>query len=134
MDELLKMKPVLSESDLVGLRQLYDSVETHMRGLRSLGVTADTYGSLLSPVFVNKLPVEIRVLISCQVPEESWSLEELLKAMLTELEARERVVMDPQGLRRADRRPVTGVLVRVKSVRADHFYRGSFGPADQNYR
>ena len=68
-----------------------------MRGLRSLGVTADTYGSLLSPVFVNKLPVEIRVLISRQVPEESWSLEELLKAMLTELEARERVVMDPHA-------------------------------------
>ena len=32
------------------------------------------------------------------------------------------------------KRAVTGVLVRVKSVRADHFYRGSFGPADQNYR
>ena len=62
------------------------------------------YGSLLLSVFVNKLPVEIRVLISHQVPEASWSLEELLKAMLTEIEARERVVRDPRK-QRVDRRP-----------------------------
>ena len=81
MDELLNMRAVTSATDLLELQQLYDSVETHMRGLKSLGVSAETYGSLLSPVFVNKLPVEMRVLISRQVSEASWSLEELLKAM-----------------------------------------------------
>ena len=32
------------------------------------------------------------------------------------------------------KRAVPGFLVRVKSVRADQFYRGNFGPADQIYR
>ena len=120
MDVLLNMRAVTSATDLLELRQLYDSVETHMRGLKSLGVTAETYGSLLSPVFVNKLPVEMRVLISRQVPEASWSLEELLKAMLAEIEARERVAVDSHKARRVDRRPCSGASLLTTNTRCSH--------------
>ena len=32
------------------LRALYDSINVHIRGLESLGVSSDRYGSLLIPV------------------------------------------------------------------------------------
>jgi len=94
MDHLLNVDPVTSASNLTGLRRLFDFVETHIRSLKSIGVAADSYGSLLSSVLLNKLPAEVRLLISRKVPEGEWSLDVLLKELQEELQARERVVVD----------------------------------------
>ena len=81
MDQLLNVDPVASPYNLRGLRHLFDSVESHVRCLKSLGVTADSYGSLLSSVLLNKLPPDIRLLVSRKVPEDDWSLDVLLKEL-----------------------------------------------------
>ena len=94
MDQLLNVNPVTSANNLSGIRHLFDLVETHVRSLRSLGVSADSYGSLLSTVLLNKLPTDVCLLISRKIPEEEWSLDALLKELQQELQARERVVMD----------------------------------------
>ena len=52
----------------------------------------------------------------------SWSLEELLKAMLMELEARERLVMDPQGLRNPKPRPRVRYLQSSTVARSSYVY------------
>ena len=52
MDVLLNVEPVTSPQNVKGLRHLYDLVESHVRSLKSLGVTSDSYGSLLSPVLL----------------------------------------------------------------------------------
>ncbi len=98
MDQLLNVDPVTSAYNLKGLHGLFDSVETHIRSLRSLRVEADSYGSLLSPVLLNKLPHDVRLLISRKVPEKDWSLDALLKELEDELQARERVVVDTPSL------------------------------------
>ena len=56
MDILLSIDPVASSSNFKRLRHLYDTVEMQVRGLKSLGVPADSYRSLLSSVLLNKLP------------------------------------------------------------------------------
>ena len=94
MDQLLNVTAVKSANDLSALRRLFDQVETHVRGLKSLGVAADTYGSLLLSVLFNKLPGEIRLLISRKVPEGEWGLDSLLEELEGELQARERVAVD----------------------------------------
>lgn len=48
MDDLINIAPVTANHDLRGLRQLYDLVEVHVRGLKALGVPSESYGSLLS--------------------------------------------------------------------------------------
>ena len=48
MDALLNVETVTSPHNLKGLRQLYDKVESYIRSLNTLGVTADSYGSLLA--------------------------------------------------------------------------------------
>ena len=38
------------------LRQFYDKMETFIRGLESLGQDQTTYGGLLVPIILDKLP------------------------------------------------------------------------------
>ena len=67
MDELLTVEPITSQSDLRGLGRMYDLVESQVRGLRSLGVASESYGSLLSSVLISKLPQELRLIVSREV-------------------------------------------------------------------
>ena len=47
MDDLINMAPVYSNHGLRGLRQLYDLVDVHVRGVKTLEVPSESYGSLL---------------------------------------------------------------------------------------
>ena len=89
MDIILHIDPVASTS-LRALRHLFDRIEANVRGLKSLGVDSETYGSLLSPVLLNKLPSDIRLIASREISEEDWTLDALLKIVEREVEARER--------------------------------------------
>ena len=75
MDALLNTHAVALPHNLKGLRHLYDSVETQIvRGLRALGVPSESYGSLLSSVLMNKLPQELRLIVSKKLQMESSTL------------------------------------------------------------
>ena len=53
------LKKRTSAHNLKGLRRLYDDVESHVRRLKALGVTSESYGSLLSSVLLSKLPQDL---------------------------------------------------------------------------
>ena len=89
MNSLLQLPSVLSHHDLKGLRRLYDSVEANVRGLRALGISTDSYGSLLTSVLMNKLPTEIRIVVSRDLTADMWSAEEVIHIVSRELRARE---------------------------------------------
>ena len=72
MDELLKIPSCVGEKSSQ-LRYVYDKVTIHVRGLESLGVTAEQYGSMLIPVVMSKLPTEIGVQIARLTSSEVWS-------------------------------------------------------------
>ena len=50
------------------LQTFYDTIENHMRGLASLGKSPDTYGSLLTPIILTKLPNEIKKTLLDKTP------------------------------------------------------------------
>lgn len=56
MEQLLRIDPVSSQHDVKGLRRLYDTVESNVRNLTSVGVKSEAYGALLSSVLMSKLP------------------------------------------------------------------------------
>ena len=95
MDTLLNVVAVTSQDSLKGLRHLYDLVESHVRSLKSLGVSSDSYGTLLASVLVNKLPMEIRLIVSRKVDEDSWNLDAMLGVVGEELTAREQAAITP---------------------------------------
>ena len=115
MDMLLNIEPITSPHNLKGLRHLYDLVESHVRSLKSLGVTSETYGSLLSSVLLNKLPQDLRLIVSRKITDEDWNLDGLMVLMVQEVEARERAAAtqtDPiQRGRKPDKGPHTAAAL-----------------------
>ena len=120
MDILLNLEPVTSSHNLRALRHLYDLTESHVRSLKSLGVES-SYGSMLSSVLLNKLPSDLRLIISGKVSESDWNLDSLLKTTEEELIARERVEPKPNQppqRRNSERGPstTTALVTSINSL------------------
>ena len=62
MESLLKLKPVNAMSDIKSIRAVLDRVEIQVRGLQSLGVDSVQYGALVIPMFMEKLPDELKLI------------------------------------------------------------------------
>ena len=45
------------------LRELYDNVNVHIRGLEALGISSDKYGCLLIPVILKSMPEDINLIV-----------------------------------------------------------------------
>ena len=90
MEDLLQLIPVRSSGEVRQLRAVYDKIETNVRSLQGLGIKSDQYGVILVSIILSKVPEDIRLIITRQFEEKSWTFEILLKAFKNELEARER--------------------------------------------
>ena len=88
MEGLLKVS--ICTGDHPGsLRAVYDKIMVHIRGLETLGVTSEQYGSMLIPVIMTKFPSDIRLRIARETGREAWRITPLLTTLRQEVEARE---------------------------------------------
>ena len=90
MEILLNLESVTSHYHVRSLRQLHDTVESNVRSLKSLGVSRESYGGLLSSILMNKLPQEFHLVITREMGDNDWQLDQLLNIFKRELEASER--------------------------------------------
>lgn len=100
MEGLVKVAAVTVDNDLKRLRLLYDRVEAHVRALQALGIHSESYGKLLVPLLMEKLPPNMRLIISRAIDQPEWDLDVVLKAFDSEIEARERC--EPIGTNPSD--------------------------------
>ena len=91
MDALLQVEAVVSSQNTTALRRLFDNISCHVRSLRSLGIESDSYGNLLCPVLLNKIPADLQLIVSRKVSAAEWNLDLLMAAIEEEITARERV-------------------------------------------
>ena len=63
MEKLYNL-PAVKNTDIKMLRDMFDKMETQVRGLKALGVVAEQYDKLLIPPLQPKLPDDIQVEIS----------------------------------------------------------------------
>ena len=98
----MNMDAVSSDRHLRDLRRLYDKTESHVHSLKSLGIEATSYGALLTPVLLAKLPPELRLIVSRKVSDSNLDMDALLATFEEELTARERA--NPQSTRRTQER------------------------------
>jgi hypothetical protein len=91
MDALLQVGAVVSSQNTRALRRLFDDISCHVRSLKSLGIESDSYGSLLCPVLLSKIPADLQLIVSRKVSEAEWNLDLLKVAIEEEITARERV-------------------------------------------
>ena len=69
MESLIKLKPINVISDV--------SLEIQVRGLQSLGIDSAQYGALLIPIFMEKLPDELKLIVSRR-NKHDWELNSVL--------------------------------------------------------
>ena len=86
----MNLETVNSDRNLKDLRRIYDLTETHVRSLKSLGIESASYGALLSPVILAKLPPDLRLIVSRKVSDSNLDMDTLLSTFEEELTARER--------------------------------------------
>ena len=77
MNKPLNMKRVERDRDLQGLRRLYYDIESHVQSLGSIDIEDDNYGSLFTPIIVERLHYQFKLTISRQVRDDAWDLTQL---------------------------------------------------------
>ena len=63
MNKLLKLSNSRNLNDLKYLRQIYNNIDIQVRSLTSLGMNPDSYGPILIPVVMSKLPENIKLTV-----------------------------------------------------------------------
>ena len=94
MDALLSLNQV-QENDLISLRKLCDVIEVHIRNLGQFGVQTQNYGPVLISIISSKLPKDVNLEISRQMPDGAWTIDTLFGALKKEVIARERCIPSP---------------------------------------
>eukprot|EP00794_Sanderia_malayensis_P013531 gene13531-biopygen10799 len=91
VNELINLPPVYNEKNVQRLRALHDQIETHFRGLQTIGVKETTYSSIVVPVLMEKVPENIRIsMIRFNEKDQmDWTLGEMLGALEKEVNVRE---------------------------------------------
>ena len=107
-----------SDRDPRRLRTLYDTVESHYRGLVAIGVEERTYSGIVVPSILEKLPDTLRLTITRGQEYQEWTLGDMLSALLKEVELREdysltpQVKVGPEGPRKKFPPPVNSLFTK----------------------
>ena len=72
-------------NSLTSLELFYDSIESHIWSLQSLGTTQEMHESMLDPIILRKLPTELHKSLARAHGTEKWTLKDLCCCILQEL-------------------------------------------------
>ena len=75
----------------------YDSIESHIWGLSSLGKSEHSYGDQLVLTIMGKLPTEIKRNLTRHHSNAQWILSHLMAAILKEIRILESGLCDPHN-------------------------------------
>ena len=119
MEGLMKVANCVNDRPS-SLRVVFDKIMVHIRGLEALDVTSEQYGSFLIPVIMAKLPNDIRLRIARETGKEVWKIDNVLKIIKQEVEARE--VSEGAAISNSKTTPVPPrVPPTVSSFMASHY-------------
>ena len=97
VQSLVTLSAVQSCSDLANLRAIYDKTELIVRSLDSIGIKTENYGIFLTTVLMEKLPEELRIMLSRKLGVKSWDLSRMLEIFKEELLVRESCNLMPSN-------------------------------------
>ena len=75
------------KNEIKSLREFYDAIENHVRGLLALGWTTESYGALLVPMVLGKLPAETRKNLAREHGNLEWTINDSIAREIRVLEA-----------------------------------------------
>ena len=75
MDVLVKLLRADNMKDIDKLRKIYNSLETSVRNLAELSVEITSYGTLLITIIFDRIPTELKLLISRKFKNNVFDLD-----------------------------------------------------------
>ena len=91
MNKLLNLSNSGNLNDLKYLRELYNNIDTQVRSLTSLGMDPDSYGPMLIPVVMSKLPENLKLNITRQFGQDLWDIKLILESFKNKLAVLEKL-------------------------------------------
>ena len=88
MDNLLNLQ-YSPNNTIAQLRKIFDDVDVHIRGLESLGVSQENYGSLLIMNIMKRMTKDVALQVVREIKLDIWSMKSILDIIRKEIEARE---------------------------------------------
>ena len=88
MNVLLKL-PKLNNEIVSHLSSFYNTIESHIRSLLTMGLNPSDYGPLLIPDILERLSDAFKLLITRKLGKNNWKKLELVECMKEEVDARE---------------------------------------------
>ena len=88
-------------------------LESHARSLKSQGLPSDSYGSLLSSIIMSKLSQKLQLIIGGEIKDQEWQLDNIMRALENDLEARERAVLHDKSQSSAEGQAFPNFLRRT---------------------
>ena len=79
MDVLVKLPKVDNMKDIDKPRKIYNSLETSVRNLSDLGVEITLYGTLLIIIIFDRIPTELKLVISRKSKTNVFDLDILIE-------------------------------------------------------
>ena len=83
IDSILKIQTLHNNAEIAQVRKFYDTVETHCRGLKALGVESSSYGRVSVNILLRRLPDKIKFIINRKMNEvsgdDNWNLQSWTK-------------------------------------------------------
>ena len=70
---------------LSSLQLYYDTIEFHIRGLAALGKTEESYGTVLVPIILGKLPSDVCRNLAREHVNAEWTISQVKEAILKEI-------------------------------------------------
>ncbi len=61
------------------IRYIFDNINVHVRGLESLGMTSEKYGSLLIPIIMSRRPKGITTQVARKIIQEVLPIDKILE-------------------------------------------------------
>lgn len=83
MQALLEL--LIPSNSAKSLRQLYDTIENHIKGLQALGKSKETLGDFLIRIVWGKLPSVVRRNLTHDQISDEWNSDELRSAIEKEI-------------------------------------------------
>ena len=74
-----------ANNNITSLRTLCDVIENHVRGLAALRQSTESYGALLAPMVLGKLPAEVRKNLAREHSNLEWTFDQLRDSIVKEI-------------------------------------------------
>ena len=81
--------PKLSTDNVLRLSSFYNTIESSIRSLPTIGLNPSHYGRLLIPVILERLSNAIKLLITRKLGKNNCKIIEIVESIKEEVEARE---------------------------------------------